>query len=132
MPLTDISVRNTEIKNNPYRITDSDKLSLQIYPNGVKSWRVRYRRNDKETMLSLGNYPAVSLKEARAKRDEINVLLSKHIDPADTRRKTAALEKAKNMTLNMASEIWLAERKPPSMVGKPLRRNTNNPTTLCN
>jgi outer membrane biogenesis lipoprotein LolB len=56
MSLTDIAIRNAEIKNSPYRLTDSNKLCLQIYPNGVKGWRVRYRKNGKETMLSLGSH----------------------------------------------------------------------------
>ena len=41
-------------------------------------------------MLSLGTYPAVSLKAARDKRDEMSVLLSKGVNPAEARKEDKA------------------------------------------
>ena len=49
MPLNGIAIKNAKPKDKKYRLRDSDKLFLEIYPNGVKSWRVRYRRNGKVT-----------------------------------------------------------------------------------
>jgi integrase len=113
MPLTDVSVRNAESRDKPYRLTDSNKLSLIIYPNGVKSWRLRYRRNGKETMLSLGNYPTISLRDARTKRDEINLLLSRSIDPLESRRQTTKRSENENRTLASICTAWIEERRPP-------------------
>ena len=44
---------------------------LRIDPSGKKYWILRYSENKKARQLSLGAYPAVSLKEARMKRDKI-------------------------------------------------------------
>lgn len=45
-------------------------------PNGSKLWRYRYRFNGMASMLSFGDYPSVSLKDARLARDAARKLLS--------------------------------------------------------
>lgn len=52
------------------KFSDGAGLVLEARPNGVGWWRLRYWRNGKEGMLSLGTYPEVSLADARARRDE--------------------------------------------------------------
>ena len=42
-----------------------DDLSLYIVLSGAKYWRMRCRQGKKETKLALGEYPIVSLAEAR-------------------------------------------------------------------
>ncbi|MFZ1891492.1 MAG: Arm DNA-binding domain-containing protein, partial [Formosimonas sp.] len=51
------------------QLSDGGGLVLHIMPNGSKLWRYRYRFNGKASMLSLGDYPTTSLKDARAARD---------------------------------------------------------------
>ncbi|WP_162961233.1 Arm DNA-binding domain-containing protein, partial [Pseudomonas aeruginosa] len=40
------------------------------FPTGGVVWRYRYRLNGKYEKLTLGKYPALTLKNARLKRDE--------------------------------------------------------------
>ncbi|MCP4499698.1 MAG: DUF4102 domain-containing protein, partial [Deltaproteobacteria bacterium] len=47
------------------KVSDGDGLYLEVTPNGKGRWRFRYRFSRKEQMLSLGLYPAVSLRQAR-------------------------------------------------------------------
>jgi integrase len=49
--------------------TDGNGLLLDVTPAGVKSWVFRYRLNGKREKVVIGRYPDVSLKEARAERD---------------------------------------------------------------
>lgn len=49
-------------------------------------WRYRYRFNGKASMLGLGEYPAVSLADARSARDKARRLLDDGINPAQARR----------------------------------------------
>jgi Arm DNA-binding domain len=49
-------------------------------------WRLRYRYGKLEKLLSLGNYPDVSPKRAREKRDEARRLLADGVDPSAQRR----------------------------------------------
>jgi len=60
MPLTDISVRQAKPRTRPYKVSDGGGLMLLIQPNGAKWWRMRYRFEGREKMLSLGLYPEVS------------------------------------------------------------------------
>ena len=57
MSLNDIAIKSAKPKDKKYRVRDSDKLLLEIYPNRTKGWRVRYYRNGKERDVCLGNYP---------------------------------------------------------------------------
>ena len=79
--LTDITVRQAKAKIQPYKISDSSGLYLLIKPTG-KYWRMDYRFAAKRKTLAIGVYPAVSLINARKKRDQARELLAKDIDPS--------------------------------------------------
>lgn len=49
-------------------------------------WRLRYRYRATQKMLALDPYPAISLLDARARRDEAKRLLVNGIDPSDKRK----------------------------------------------
>ena len=72
---TDPYIRNLKIKG---RYTDSatQGLNIQVKVNGAKYWTFRYHYQGKRHDLGLGTYPAISLKDARARataaRNEIN------------------------------------------------------------
>ena len=63
---TDTYIRNLKTVG---RFTDAatQGLNLQVKAGGGKYWTFRYQHNGKRLDLSLGTYPAVSLKEARAR-----------------------------------------------------------------
>jgi Arm DNA-binding domain len=65
-----------------YRLSDGGSLALEVFPNGGKRWRFRYRFNGKPNTLSCGVFPAVTLDAARARRDEFKSLLVAGIDPS--------------------------------------------------
>jgi integrase len=72
---TDPYIRNLNIKG---RYTDSavQGLNIQVKSNGAKYWTFRYHFQGKRHDLGLGTFPAISLKEARARataaRNDIN------------------------------------------------------------
>ena len=68
MSLTDLKIKGAKPKEKKYKLYDSDYLYLEVYPNGKKQWIYKYK-NLKE--FKIGNYPALSLKEARIKRDQL-------------------------------------------------------------
>lgn len=65
MSLTDTAVRLAKPRDRAYRLSDGRGLCLLIQPSGSKWWRLRYRFQGAEQMLSLGTYPDISLSEAR-------------------------------------------------------------------
>lgn len=70
MPLTELAIKALKPEEKLYRVTDSGGLCLEVTPAGGKLWRWRYYYAGKSQMLALGRYPAVSLAEARLKRDQ--------------------------------------------------------------
>lgn len=79
--LNNTQIKNLKPKDKLYRETDSHGLVLEVKPNGVKSWRYRCRIDGKATMLAIGNYPQVSLADARRIRDELKEQLKSGVDP---------------------------------------------------
>ncbi|WP_394808950.1 tyrosine-type recombinase/integrase [Nitrosomonas sp.] len=79
--LTDVAARNAKFSDKPYKISDSGGLYLLVKSTG-KYWRMNYRYAGKQKTFAIGVYPAVSLVNARKKRDEARELLAKDIDPS--------------------------------------------------
>ena len=84
--LTDTRIKLVKPTHKPYKLTDGDGLHLLVTPAGGRLWRFRYQRAGRESMVSLGSYPAVGLKLARQRRDEAREQLSAGIDPALAKR----------------------------------------------
>ena len=59
----------------PYKLAGGQGLSLLVYPNQSKYWRLAYRFDGKQWTLSLGTYPKLTIKQARTLRDEAKGLL---------------------------------------------------------
>lgn len=108
MPLTDTAVRGAKAADKPLRLFDGGGLYLEVAPSGGKWWRFKYRWDGKEKRLSLGVYPAVSLKEARARRDEIKKSLNSGIDPSVT-RKTAKATRGGDGCFEQVAREWHAK-----------------------
>lgn len=67
--LTPAAVKAAQPQARAYKLFDARSLFLFVAPNGLKSWRMKYRRAGRETVVALGRYPVMSLPEARAARD---------------------------------------------------------------
>lgn len=79
--LTDTRIKSLKPADTAKKYADGGGLFLYVASTGSKLWRMAYRFNDKEKLLSFGKYPIVSLKDARIKRDEAKKLLASGIDP---------------------------------------------------
>jgi integrase len=86
MKLTDSIIRSEKPTDKRKQLADGNGLVLYIMPNGSKLWRYRYRYNGSPKMLSLGEYPTATLKDARAERERVSDLLAQGIDPSIERK----------------------------------------------
>ncbi len=128
MALTDTAVRNAKpgakpdkdeegksilvAVDGPYKLFDERGLFLLVTPAGGKWWRLRYKFDGKEKLLSLGTYPDVSLKDARTRRDEARKLLADGVDPGENRKatKAAKVERAAN-SFEVVAREWYEKNK---------------------
>ncbi len=67
--LTDIKVKNAKSTGKAYRLFDGEGLFLLVTPSGGKLWKLKYRFEGKEKILSFGSYPETIIKKAREKRE---------------------------------------------------------------
>ena len=91
MPLTNTAIKAAKPKEKPYKLSDEKGLYLLINPNGNKLFRVNYRMHGKQKTLSLGKYPAISLAQARDKRDLARKQIAEGIDPMATKKTESKL-----------------------------------------
>jgi integrase len=108
--LTDAKIRTVIPRNRPAKLSDGGGLHLLVQPHGSKLWRVSYRFGGKQKTLAMGAYPEVSLKEARAQRDEAKKLLAKGIDPA-VQRKFAKQVAATGSTFREVAQELVAKQE---------------------
>lgn len=101
MKLTDLKIKAAKPADKSYRLFDGGGLYLEIYPNGSKLWRLKYRIDGKEKRVSLGRYPEVSLVKAREKASAIRNLLAEGADPV----KKAAAERV--VLFSAVAAEWL-------------------------
>lgn len=130
--LTDTSVRQARPRAAEYQLHAGDVpgLFLRVRPNGSKDWLFRYTLNDARRKIAVGNYPTVSLAEARGKAQELRHQIANNIDPqlqrikeeAD-RRAIEALVGALPQTLRQLFDLWeQRELRARKDHGKEVRR----------
>lgn len=75
--LSDAKIKRLRPQQSRYRVHDVDCLSLSVWPTGAMSWIFRYQVAGKRRDMTLGKYPAMSLREARAKVAELRLSLDR-------------------------------------------------------
>ncbi|XVJ69845.1 MAG: integrase arm-type DNA-binding domain-containing protein [Rhizobacter sp.] len=85
--LSDARIRSLKPSDKSQKFFDGGGLHLVVTAKGARVWRVAYRVAGKPQTASLGPYPAVTLAEARAKRDAIHAQLRDGADPRESKAK---------------------------------------------
>ncbi len=80
--LNDLKIKRLKPTEKVFRVADHSGLCLEVRPSGSKFWRFRYRFLTKANMLTIGQYPEVSLAEARLKTLEFRKQLANGVDPS--------------------------------------------------
>lgn len=106
--LTDAHCRNAKPRDKLYRLNDHRGLYLEVKPSGVKAWRYRYTLSGKASMYALGNYPEVTLSQARELCEAARKLVKQGINPAQQRQldRVKRASEAKN-TFEAVAREWL-------------------------
>lgn len=117
--LTDAKIKAAKPREKPYRLSDSGQLYLQVSPAGGRHWRMNYTygRNPvgkpAQKTLAFGSYPAVTLLDARKRRDEAKDLLRQGKDPAVEKRiEIRARVDASGNTFESVARRWHALKEP--------------------
>ena len=108
--LTDAQVRKIKPAEKKTKYSDEKGMYLEVTPSGGRFWRLKYRFNGRESTLTIGSYPEISLAQARRARDEARIQLYNNIDP--NALKMQRLQQTDESTLfkSLAME-WMEDRK---------------------
>lgn len=112
MALNDTKIRSIRLPEKPVKLFDGDGLFLFVTLQGSKLWRLKYRHEGKEKLLSLGKYPEIGLAEARQKKEEARKLLAAGIDPGAVKKAQKQAETEETETFEVIAREWHTKFSP--------------------
>ncbi len=110
--LSALQVQKSKPQEKDYRLYDGGGVSLLVKTTGAKWWRFSFTFDSVRKELSLGVYPAVTLADARGKRESYRKLVAAGVNPSTHRQ---AQRSGHVLSLPDSFEIiareWHASRK---------------------
>ena len=97
VPLTDTKIKQAKPKEKNYKLFDGGGLFLLISKAGGKHWKLKYKFNAKEQLLTFGAYPEITLLKARELREENKQLIANGINPSELKKQTKKLQKQESI-----------------------------------
>jgi integrase len=130
VPLRDTKCMTAKPLEKDYTLFDGRGLFLLVKKNGTKSWRFKYTKPDgRAGLTALGDYPILSLLDARKKRDEYLTLLSKDIDPIAQSRHLKSAQIDAGRTFEVNARAWheaMQQKWSPNHAARVLTRLEQN------
>ena len=108
--LTDTFIKQVKVKPKAFVVSDGQNLILTVKPNGKKYWSMTYLWAGKQTSISLGVYPVVTLEAARKKRNAFKEKIDQGVNPREVRFEQQR-ERNASMKFKEFFKVWLAKRK---------------------
>jgi len=127
MALTDTAVKALKPRAKTYTVTDDRGLYAEVFSSGGIVWRFRYRLHGKYEKLTLGKYPALTLKNARLKRDEAAQMAAVGQSPAQ-KKQLAKVGNSEDTTVKVFAkrffkDIQERDRKDNTMIRRYLEKD---------
>lgn len=117
--VTDVTIRNLDIKDKEYTFTVEENLQLRVRPkrsvtgSGTKAWQFKYRHpvTKKITKISMGTYPSLGLATAKLEAADYRKQLALGIDPKQAKEESR-IEKlrAHNDSFLAISTEWFEKK----------------------
>jgi integrase len=111
--LTDRAIRALKAPNGRVELGDVGcrGLSIRCTPAGLKTWTFAYKLGGKMRRITLGEYPALGLTEARQKADERRKQRNDGTDPRAERDRERAAQAQADMTFSALCESYIEHVK---------------------
>jgi integrase len=106
--LTDKRILSLKSRICRYTVHDTGGLYLEVWPSGIKSWRLRFMRNHVRQRVTLGRFPEVTLSAARTERDNLMQAICAGRSPVEERRRKQQ-EAQRGLTVKEFCERYLRE-----------------------
>jgi len=106
------TINNAKPREKSYALTDGGGLLLEVLPSGNRTWRFKYHLNGKREKVTIGAYPAFSIKQARDRHDELRALVERGESPAKSKQASSAAQKladARRLSFRTFARRWIDE-----------------------
>ena len=124
--LTETEVKNAKAQGKAYKLHDGGQMYLFISVAGGKSWRLDASIHGRRATLTLGKYPAMTLKQALQAADRAREQIAQGIDPRVEKKRIAeqaqAEEQRQARTFEAVALEW-HDRKTRNNVASHNRAN---------
>lgn len=113
MALSAVQISKSKPQSKDYKLFDGEGLFLLIRSNGSKLWRLKYRFNGKEKLLSFGSLADISLADARELKRKARNLIIMGVDPAEQKKtlEKERLEEEKTTLKVVALEFFESKKE---------------------
>ena len=112
MRLSEQQIKATPPPIRRTTLSDGRGLELRMTPSGKRTWSLLYPFNGKKQRFTIGDYPAVKLKEARLLADKLRNQVAHGQNPQELKRKA---RNANIVTVNWCYEQFLARYLQPQL-----------------
>lgn len=99
-------------REKAYSLTDGGGLHIEVLPSGSKVWRFKYHLDGKREKVTIGAYPAFSIKAARDRHEELRAMVERNESPAKQKQVDGAERRtveARAVTFKTFAEQWIEE-----------------------
>ncbi len=106
------AIGNAKAKDHRFDLTDGGGLVLEVSPSGSKTWRFKYHLNGKREKVTIGAYPAFTIKQARDRHAELRTLVERGQSPAKAKRAQLTEQKladARRLGFRSFAQRWVDE-----------------------
>jgi integrase len=106
------TIDNAKPREKAYALTDGGGLLLEVLPSGAKTWRFKYHLNGKREKVTIGGYPAFTIKQARDRHEELRALVERGQSPAKAKQVQSVAQKvaeSRKLTFRAFAQRWLDE-----------------------
>ena len=128
--LKPVAIDNAKPRVEAYALTDGGGLLLEVLPSGTKAWRYKHHLNGKREKVTIGAYPAYTIKHARDRHEELRALVERGDSPAKTKQASVAARKvaeSRDLTVRVFARRWIDETlfyRSPAYVAQTRMRTT--------
>lgn len=112
--LSDKKIQALKPKAKPYPVADGGGLYVEVLLSGSKIWRYAYLVDGKRGKVTIGAYPAVSIKAARDAHELHRTALANGSDPARQKqidKLEAVATNTKKQTFETFARLWFSEKQ---------------------
>ena len=113
MALTDTKLQRLQAKERAYQLAYGGGLYVEVQPTGKTVWRMQYRlggRGSKKERVTLGEYPAHTLSQARLWREQCRALIAHGQSPAAAKQAERVAQAGRATdTVAAFANLWYAD-----------------------